>query len=100
MPNLALGALRYLLRLPVHAPYALADMAADALGVLDALGIAARPCLRRLDGRHDRAAHGGAARRDRVAQPDADDDDQRRAPPAAAECARAARAAGRAPDGT
>lgn len=40
VPNLAVAALRYLLRLPVRAPYGLADMAADAVGVLDALGIA------------------------------------------------------------
>ncbi len=39
-PNLALAALRYSLRLPVTAPYGLQDMAADCLGVLDALGIA------------------------------------------------------------
>lgn len=32
--------LRYALHLPVPAPYGMADMAADALGVLDALGIA------------------------------------------------------------
>lgn len=40
VPNLAWATLRYWLHLPVHAPYAMADMAADALGVLDALGIA------------------------------------------------------------
>ncbi len=40
VPNLPWAALRYAMHLPVHAPYALADMAADALGVLDALGIA------------------------------------------------------------
>lgn len=39
MPNLALSALRYTLRLPVPSPYTLADMAADAVGVLDALGL-------------------------------------------------------------
>ena len=39
-PNLPIAALRYSLRLPVSAPYRLQDMAADSLGVLDALGIA------------------------------------------------------------
>jgi pimeloyl-ACP methyl ester carboxylesterase len=39
VPNLAWVALRYLLRLPVHAPYRLHDMAADTVGVLDALGL-------------------------------------------------------------
>ncbi|MFN7724504.1 MAG: alpha/beta fold hydrolase [Rubrivivax sp.] len=40
VPNLAVAALKHLVHLPVRAPYRLADMAADALGVLDALGIA------------------------------------------------------------
>jgi pimeloyl-ACP methyl ester carboxylesterase len=39
VPNLALAALRHRLRLPVAAPYGIADMAEDAAGVLDALGI-------------------------------------------------------------
>ena len=39
-PNVMVEALRHRLRLPVRAPYRLADMAADALGVLDAFGIA------------------------------------------------------------
>src|SRR5664279_5621057 len=39
VPNLALDSLRHALGFRVGAPYTLADMAADALGVLDALGI-------------------------------------------------------------
>jgi len=40
VPNLPVAAMRHALRLQVHAPYSIADMAEDALGVLDALGIA------------------------------------------------------------
>jgi pimeloyl-ACP methyl ester carboxylesterase len=40
LPNLIWEGLKYRIRLPVKAPYSLHDMAADALGVLDALGIA------------------------------------------------------------
>jgi pimeloyl-ACP methyl ester carboxylesterase len=39
VPNLPLAALLHTLRLPVKAPYQLADLARDAVGVLDALGI-------------------------------------------------------------
>ena len=40
VPNLLWATLRQRFGLPVHAPYTLHDLAADALGVLDALGIA------------------------------------------------------------
>lgn len=39
VPNMALAGLRHAMHLPVHSPYSLADMARDALGVLDALDI-------------------------------------------------------------
>ncbi|HVZ43317.1 MAG TPA: alpha/beta fold hydrolase [Ramlibacter sp.] len=39
VPNLLVGAFRHAIGLPVKAPYSLQDMAADTLGVLDALGI-------------------------------------------------------------
>jgi pimeloyl-ACP methyl ester carboxylesterase len=38
-PSVPWAALRFAMHLPVHAPYTIADMAADALGVLDALGV-------------------------------------------------------------
>jgi pimeloyl-ACP methyl ester carboxylesterase len=39
VPNVAVGAVRHTLGMAVASPYSLADMAADALGVLDALGL-------------------------------------------------------------
>jgi pimeloyl-ACP methyl ester carboxylesterase len=39
VPNLALDSLRYALGFRVKSPYTLVDMAADAVGILDALGI-------------------------------------------------------------
>lgn len=39
-PNLTLAAMRWLLRLPVHAPYSIESMAEDLRGVLDATGAA------------------------------------------------------------
>ena len=73
VPNLALDALRHALGLRVKSPYTLADMAADTVGVLDALGIGSAHVVRRVDGRHDRAAHRGARSGARQ-EPDADDD--------------------------
>jgi pimeloyl-ACP methyl ester carboxylesterase len=60
-PNLAWAALRYAMHLPVTSPYSLSDMAADAVGVLDALGISkAHVCGASLGGmvaQHVAASH-------------------------------------------
>jgi pimeloyl-ACP methyl ester carboxylesterase len=39
VPNMVLAGLRHAMYLPVHSPYSLADMARDALGVLDAMDV-------------------------------------------------------------
>ena len=41
VPNLAWAGMRHAFHLPVHSPYSLDDMAADTLGVMDALGVGA-----------------------------------------------------------
>ena len=64
-PGLVAAGLRYTLRMPVKSPYAIADMAADAVGVLDALGLKrAHICGASLGGMV--AQHMAAAYPDRV----------------------------------
>ncbi len=66
-PNLAWATLRYLMHLPVHAPYSLAEMADDCFAVLDALGIArAHVCGASMGGMI--AQHMAASRPERVAR--------------------------------
>lgn len=63
--NIPLAALLHVLHLPVKAPYQLADLARDAVGVLDALGIArAHVCGASMGGMI--AQHLGFAHADRV----------------------------------
>ena len=65
VPNLTWAALRYAAHLPVKTPYALADMAADTLAVLDALGLpGAHICGASMGGMV--AQHLAAAHPDRV----------------------------------
>jgi pimeloyl-ACP methyl ester carboxylesterase len=63
VPSVPAAALRRMMYLPVRAPYALRDMAADALGVLDALGLpSAHVCGASLGGmmaQHLAAEHPG-----------------------------------------
>ena len=66
-PNLAWATLRYLMHLPVHAPYTLAEMADDCFAVLDVLGIArAHVCGASMGGMI--AQHMAASRPERVAR--------------------------------
>jgi pimeloyl-ACP methyl ester carboxylesterase len=81
VPNLAWAGMRYALHLPRAGALQPADMAGDALGVLDALGIAQRACVRRQMGGMI-AQHLAAEHPQRVQEPDPDHDDQ----PARAAC--------------
>jgi pimeloyl-ACP methyl ester carboxylesterase len=66
-PNLAWALLRFMLHLPMAAPYTLADMADDAFGVLDALDISqAHVCGASMGGMI--AQHMAASRPERVSR--------------------------------
>jgi len=65
VPNLVVGSIRFALGMSVKSPYSLADMAADSVGVLDALGIArAHVCGASMGGMI--AQHMAASRPERV----------------------------------
>eukprot|EP01137_Pigoraptor_chileana_P002819 Opistho-2@42193 len=65
VPNVAVAAMQHLFHWPLKSPYSLADMARDAVGVLDALGIAkAHVCGASMGGMI--AQHLGFSHADRV----------------------------------
>ncbi len=84
VPNVMELMLKSMAGQTLEVPYTLDDMADDAAGLLDALGLDTRARVRRVDGRHDRAD-----RRDPApaapAQPRLDHVEHRRPEPAAGE---------------